>query len=271
MNKLRSLLLIAALFAFAGGSMLTSAQTPEAALGSVTYGVWELVSYDAGDGAVEVPNSSDFTVTFGTEGDVVIGADCNTALGEYTINGEAITVTIGPMSMAFCGDESFSDQFVLSVGAASTITSTESGDLVLTPGQGAAEGAATLTLRQSLIGTVWTWTVFQSSDESEIVPDDPTRYTIEFLKDGTVALGVDCNRGRGVYTRDGSSLTIEVQILTRAMCGEDSLHDEYLRLLGDVVSLTFADGSLHLALMMDAGIMSFEPMQYAPAATPEAG
>ena len=193
------------------------------------------------------------------------------AVGEYTIDGDAITVIVGPMTMAFCGDGSFSDQFVLSVGAAETITSTESGELVLTPGEDAADDAATLILRQSLIGTVWTWTGFQSSDESEIVPEDSTRYTIEFLKDGTVALGVDCNRGRGVYTRDGSSLTIEVQILTRVFCGDESLHDEYLRLLGDVVSLTFADGGLHLALTMDAGIMSFEPMPYAPAATPEVG
>ena len=41
MKKLRSLLLVAALFAFAGGSVLTSAQTPEAVVASVTYGVWE--------------------------------------------------------------------------------------------------------------------------------------------------------------------------------------------------------------------------------------
>jgi len=265
MRRLTSLLLAALLFASMGSALTVSAHdgVHEDDLVGTT---WELISIEAEAGApITIEDSTRYTIYFIEEGRMVIGADCNTAMASYTLTDDGITVEPGPMTLAYCGDESNSDQFVLSVGAAATIAIDEIGQLVLTPGEGAAEGAGVLTLQQSLIGTIWQWTVFQSSDDSEIAPEDPSRFTIEFVDEDTVVIGADCNRGRGVYTRNGSEIDIEIQLLTRAFCGEDSLHDQYLQFLDEAVSLVFVDGGLHLSFPMDAGIMTFEPVPYGEA------
>ncbi len=267
MRRLTSLLLAAVLFASVGSAMFVSAQTPEAEGNTGLVGTtWELISIEAEAGSpILIEDSTRYTLNFIEEGRIAFGADCNVGGATYTLEGDAITVTPGPMTLAYCGDESNSDQFVLSLNSATSITIDEIGQLILTPGDDAAEGAGTLTLQRSLLGTVWQWTVFQSSDESEIAPEDPSRFTIEFIDEDTVAIGADCNRGRGVYTRNGSEIDIEIQLLTRAFCGEDSLHDQYLQFLDEAISLVFVDGGLHLSFPMDAGIMTFEPVPYGEA------
>jgi heat shock protein HslJ len=272
MRRLGSFLLAAFLFATAGTSMIASAQTPEAASDSLVGTTWELMSMEVEAGSsVAIENSGSYTVYFIEEGQIVVTADCNTMLGTYTIDGDMITITGGPMTLAYCGDESHSDAFVLSLTSAAMISTNEIGELILTPGEGADEGAGTLTFQRSLLGTIWRWTVFQSSDDSEITPEDPSRFTIEFIDEDTVAIGADCNRGRGIYTRNGSEIDIDIQLLTRAYCGDDSLHDQYIQFLDEAVSVVFVDGGMHLSMPMDAGIMSFSPVAYGPAGTPEAG
>lgn len=265
MRRLTSLLLAALLFASMGSALTVSAHDgvhEEDLLGTT----WELISIEAEAGApIAIEDSSRYTIHFIEEGRIAFGADCNVGGATYTLDGDTITVTPGPMTLAYCGDESNSDQFVLSLNSATSIAIDEIGQLILTPGDDAAEGAGVLTLQQSLIGTIWQWTVFQSSDETEIAPEDPSRFTIEFVDEDTVVIGADCNRGRGVYTRNGSEIDIEIQLLTRAFCGEDSLHDQYLQFLDEAVSLVFVDGGLHLSLPMDAGIMTFEPVPYGEA------
>jgi heat shock protein HslJ len=67
---------------------------------------------------------------------------------------------------------------------------------------------------------------------------------------------VDCNRGSGGYTLKGGSLSLKHGALTRAMCAPESLHDTFLRQLGDVCTWTMtADGKLVLDLWADAGQM----------------
>jgi heat shock protein HslJ len=264
---LKSILMAGLLFVTAGAATIAGAQTPEASAGDAFTGTtWELVSIEVEAGtAMQIANPGDYTLQFIEAGSIVMGADCNTALAMYELDGESITVMPGPMTLALCEEGSHSDLMVASVTAATSITVNDNGQLVLAPGEDAAEGVGTLTFQRSLVGTIWQWTVFQSSDESEIVPEDPSRFTIEFIDDHTVAIGVDCNRGRGVYTRNGSEIDIDIQMLTRAYCGEDSLHDQYLEFLSQAVSLVFADGGLHFSFPMDAGVMSFEPVPYGPA------
>jgi heat shock protein HslJ len=111
----------------------------------------------------------------------------------------------------------------------------------------------------SLTGVIWKWERFLESNDNTIVVDDPRKYTVEFLADGTVAIQADCNRASGSYTVEGSNLTIEIGPATLAMCPPDSLSDQYLRYLGEVVSHVFDGGKLALALRYDTGIMIFSP------------
>lgn len=45
--------------------------------------------------------------------------------------------------------------------------------------------------------------------------------------------------------------------MTLAMCPPESLSDQYIKYLGEVVSYVFDGGSLALALRYDTGIMTF--------------
>lgn len=108
-----------------------------------------------------------------------------------------------------------------------------------------------------LVGVVWKWEKFLESNDDTLIVDDPERYTLEFMPDGVVRVRADCNSGSGSYMVNGNQLTIDIQALTMAMCPPDSLSDQYLKLLGDVVSYVIEGGELALSLKMDAGIMTF--------------
>lgn len=240
----------------------TPAAMAEDPLGLTTH-LWELAEIETASGETATPpDPTRYTVQFSADGDVHVRADCNFSIGTYSVDGEAISIVLGPTTLALCPEDSHSDQFLFSLNGAGSVTLTENGELSVAPAEGASEGAGAFVLRPSLIGTVWSWTQFESSDESVIAPEDPSRYTIEFLDSSSVAIGADCNRGRGNYVRNGAEIDIEITALTRAYCGDESLSDQYIDFLNEAVTLTFRDGQLHLALPMDGGILSFAPLLY---------
>lgn len=125
-----------------------------------------------------------------------------------------------------------------------------------------ASDTPTGSLPTAFDGQVWQWLVFQDSasgDESnDITVDDPAKYTLELLPDGTYAIQADCNSGGGQYTLDGSSLTLLPGPITLAECGPESLSNTFISLLGDVVTFVFdSEGNLVLNLKADAGNMIF--------------
>jgi heat shock protein HslJ len=96
-------------------------------------------------------------------------------------------------------------------------------------------------------------------DGSDTSVNDPSRYTLEFLPDGRLAIGADCNRATGQYNREGSGLTIALGPSTLAACPDDSQADDFLRYLEDVASFVIEDNTLYLNLRVDAGTMVFTP------------
>lgn len=123
----------------------------------------------------------------------------------------------------------------------------------------ACSGAAAGTSEPpELLGRVWQWQEYVDMGEvSDIKVDDPATYTLEFLPDGTYKVVADCNLSSGRYTVDGSLLTLEPGPTTLAECGPESLYDQYLSHLGDVVTFVLEGGKLFLNLKMDAGNMVF--------------
>ena len=53
-----------------------------------------------------VPNPENYTLFLSSDGSLNIKADCNMVQGSYTIDGSALTIELGPSTMAFCGEES---------------------------------------------------------------------------------------------------------------------------------------------------------------------
>ncbi|MCB0131275.1 MAG: META domain-containing protein, partial [Caldilineaceae bacterium] len=131
------------------------------------------------------------------------------------------------------------------------------------------EGADVATV--DLIGQTWEWVEFQGGDDSVITVDNPTDYTLLLNPDASAVVEADCNVGSGTYNLTGNSLTINIMLMTMAACPPDSLSDQYLQLLSNVVTYVVDGDTLVLNLMADAGNMYFVPLASTPDTNEEAG
>ena len=113
------------------------------------------------------------------------------------------------------------------------------------------------------IGFVWKWEGTQTAVE-RIAPDDPTRYTLEFLPDTTVVAQIDCNRGHGKYALDGPAITIGPLATTRMACPEGSLDAVFGKQLEAARILFFRGDTLYLDLYADSGTMQFTQLPEPP-------
>jgi uncharacterized lipoprotein YbaY len=112
-----------------------------------------------------------------------------------------------------------------------------------------------------IVGVVWTWQKFlDQSGQNDIVVIYPPAYRLELLPDGRFNIKADCNLGSGTYTLEGSSLALELGPITLAECGPSSQHDEYINLLGQVVTYVREGDSLSLNLKYDSGDMRFSKL-----------
>jgi hypothetical protein len=50
-----------------------------------------------------------------------------------------------------------------------------------------------------LSGTTWQLVEFQGSDGTTLTPDDRSKYTSTYERDGQLSARLDCNRGRGTW------------------------------------------------------------------------
>jgi len=126
-------------------------------------------------------------------------------------------------------------------------------------------GAANAQTPDTLAGTAWQLVKFQGSDDKTLIPDDKSKYSIEFGTDGAVSARVDCNRGRATWKSSGSGqLEFGPLALTRMMCPPGPLHDRFARDWLLVRSYVLKNGHLFLSLMADGGIYEFEPIAARP-------
>ncbi|MGD9890180.1 MAG: YbaY family lipoprotein [Dehalococcoidia bacterium] len=108
----------------------------------------------------------------------------------------------------------------------------------------------------ALTGVVWQWQHTVTSTES-FVPDDPSRYTIEFQPDGRASIRADCNRGSGSYEATGNQLTFGPIATTLAACPPASLGSDFLRQLNDAGVYSTDGHRLFIGLKSSVAVMSF--------------
>ena len=71
----------------------------------------------------DVPDPASYTVEFREDGTFQAKADCNTVSGTYiTSSSQALKITLGPSTLAACGDDSLSATFVEKLGLATGYT-----------------------------------------------------------------------------------------------------------------------------------------------------
>ena len=117
-------------------------------------------------------------------------------------------------------------------------------------------------------GTTWQLLSIQSMDDAQGTTrvNDPSRFTLEFGRDGRAAFVLDCNRGTGDYTAkpasDGNSGSISFGPIaaTRALCPPPHLDERIARDMPYVRGYLLKEGKLYLSLMADGGIYEWAPV-----------
>ena len=117
---------------------------------------------------------------------------------------------------------------------------------------------------EEITDIIWQWERFTSNDGSETSVSDPNQYMLFLASDGSMQIQADCNSGSGTYNKSGSRLSLTIGVVSKAMCGSDSLSDKYISYLGDVASYVLQDGKLYLNLKADTGNMVFRNVEIAP-------
>ena len=81
----------------------------------------------------------------------------------------------------------------------------------------------------------WQWAeLVENEPAAQSVVPDPQNYTLTFWDDGSFDIKADYNSGSGNYTVNGSQIEFGPMVSTMAMCGAESLYDQYMALLGQV-------------------------------------
>ncbi len=108
-----------------------------------------------------------------------------------------------------------------------------------------------------LIGVTWNWLGSTYNNDTSSKVTTPGDFTIIFNEDGSYNGKADCNNFSGSYTLDGNSISIQPGPVTRAMCPQQELADQYLKDLGAAAIYFFQDGNLFFDMKMDTGTMEF--------------
>jgi len=124
--------------------------------------------------------------------------------------------------------------------------------VVMTLAACAPAAAPTPASANSITGIVWQWVSVtnQTTKETTTLPN-PESYTIIFNADGTLTGKADCNSFSGTYSQ-ANGFSIKLGPSTMAYCGEASMDQPYLQLLGSVAA-GGPDGAGGLALETAGG------------------
>jgi heat shock protein HslJ len=127
-----------------------------------------------------------------------------------------------------------------------------------------------------ITGIQWQWAeLTETEPASQSLVPDPENYVLILNADGSANIKADCNLVSWTYTLDGNSLSFNtLGPSTLAFCGEESLDQQYLDLLGKGGTVSLEGDRLILELNDNAGRMVFNnggPAETAPETIPETG
>ena len=96
---------------------------------------WESVRTKSTGETTTVPNPENYTLVFREDGTFEGQADCNQISGSYSQEG-GFTITVGPSTMAFCGEDSLDQQYLALLDSVAAGGPDGSGGLALESGGG---------------------------------------------------------------------------------------------------------------------------------------
>jgi len=90
---------------------------------------WQLHSVLESEPAAQsvIPQPPSYTIQFAADGTAAIRADCNNVGASYTVSGSNLTISLGPATLAFCGEDSGDNLYMTALGAVTSYTMSEYG------------------------------------------------------------------------------------------------------------------------------------------------
>ncbi|HEV8371416.1 MAG TPA: META domain-containing protein [Pyrinomonadaceae bacterium] len=126
---------------------------------------------------------------------------------------------------------------------------------ITTSARGQASGAS------QLDGTSWQLIKLVRPDDTTLAPEDKSKYTITFGRNGRVTTRVDCNRGSTTWKSPrAGELKFGSWSRSTAKCGPGSLHDQIVTERANVRFYVLKDGHLFLSGMAGGGSYELEPL-----------
>jgi heat shock protein HslJ/LysM repeat protein len=236
-------------------------------LGGTTWAWFSLMGPNGEDGFV-VDDPLQYTLIFQEDGSLGIQADCNNAFADFVIEGENISITVGPVTRAQCPPESRSNDYLSYLGSAATYyfengnlfieLMADEGIMEFTPVESAVAVDDDMMVDPALFANDWMWVEFTSPVE-KVEIENPQVYHLTFQDDGLLEIVADCNNAHASYKAEGSSISINVGPMTLANCLPGSRSDDFINYLGFAAKYFFDEGDLFIDLMADGGTMRFSP------------
>ena len=216
--------------------------------------LWQQTVMNNGD-QFTPDNPGNYSLQFKPDGTLAAQADCNQVGGSYTLDGNQMTIALGPSTMAACPEGSLGDQFVANLSGANSYFF-DGGDLYID----LMFDSGTMRFSpqsNELAGSNWTVIGYNNGRGGVVSVIIGTELTAAFGEDGTLSGSAGCNNYSAGYEVDGNNISIGLPISTMMACAEPAgimeQEQEYLTALptaatyqitGDRLEMRTAEGSI---------------------------
>jgi heat shock protein HslJ len=237
-------------------ALLTACSASSGGSGGQLEGDWLLTSQRDGDALSPVPAGVTADATF-RDGALSGSAGCNRYAAAYVVDGNALKITVGPMTLIGCEPPASTVEtaYIANLGAVATYTAT-SETLTMFDSGGAEILVFAAMPPASLTGVTWHATGINNGTGgvvSVVAGSDPTAM---FDEAGNVSGDAGCNTFTGTAAVDGSSIKIGPLATTRKACADDAISTQETAYLAALeASTTFAIRGAILELRDDSGAL----------------
>ncbi len=210
---------------------------------------WTLVTYGAGSAEAEAATGGVATLTFADGGELSGSTGCNRIAGTYEVDGDALTITLGPATLMACENEALTAQEqAITTGLPEVTGFTATADTLTLTGA----DDATLFTYEAADGLEGGWSVTGVNNGKDAVEGTALTeaLTADFGPDGTFSGHGGCNTLTGPYeVTDPDGLTIGPLASTKMACAEDvmTLEAQYSAALAATTTYTIDGNTLTLS------------------------
>lgn len=245
--------------------------------------MWQMESYvnDQGETTAALPQAP-ATAEF-ADGRVSGTTGCNRYSGDFTTDGDTLTIKLGPVTMMACPDAQMVQEqgYLAALGSAASYQVAD-GQLTVMNADGATVVTFVQQVQPSLSGTVWQVTAYNNGRQAVVSVLADTELTALFGDDGSLSGNGGCNQFNTTYAVDGANIKVDPAIaMTRRSCAPEVMdqEQEYLaalvsaatyRVSGNELEMRTADDALAAMFVVAESLPEAPVSEETPAAEPTA-